>query len=151
MADATLYWDDLKEGQEITSWSSTPSPVLLFQLSAVTWNSHRIHYDRPWAEHEGYENIVIHGPYHAEVLIQTLQRWIGDTGWLTKIGYQNRRYAVEGDTLTCSGTVTRLYEQDGAHYADLDVHVEKQDGTVTIPGTATVMLPTRDAPIEVPA
>jgi len=41
----------------------TPDPVLLFRFSALTFNSHRIHYDRPWAtETEGYPGLVVHGP-----------------------------------------------------------------------------------------
>ena len=40
-----------------------PDPVLLFRFSALTFNSHRIHYDRPWAtEIEGYPGLVVHGP-----------------------------------------------------------------------------------------
>ena len=36
--------------------------VDLFRFSALTWNSHRIHYDRPWAvEREGYPDLVVHG------------------------------------------------------------------------------------------
>jgi 3-methylfumaryl-CoA hydratase len=41
-------------------------PVLLFRFSALTYNGHRIHYDRPYAtEAEGYPDLVIHGPLMA--------------------------------------------------------------------------------------
>ncbi len=40
-----------------------PDEVLLFRYSALTWNSHRIHYDRRYAcEVEGYPDLVVHGP-----------------------------------------------------------------------------------------
>jgi 3-methylfumaryl-CoA hydratase len=40
-----------------------PSPMLLFRFSALTFNSHRIHYDKPYAqEEEGYPDLVVHGP-----------------------------------------------------------------------------------------
>lgn len=43
-----------------------PGPVDLFRFSAVTFNSHRIHYDLPYAvENEGYPALVIHGPFTA--------------------------------------------------------------------------------------
>ncbi|QEE60359.1 mesaconyl-C4 CoA hydratase [Salinibacterium sp. dk2585] len=35
---------------------------LLFRFSALTYNAHRIHYDRDWCEQEGYDGLVIHGP-----------------------------------------------------------------------------------------
>lgn len=43
-----------------------PGPVDLFRFSAVTFNSHRIHYDLPYAQgEEGYPGLVIHGPFTA--------------------------------------------------------------------------------------
>jgi 3-methylfumaryl-CoA hydratase len=41
-----------------------PDPVSLFRFSALTFNPHRIHYDRPYAmEVEGYPGLVVHGPF----------------------------------------------------------------------------------------
>jgi 3-methylfumaryl-CoA hydratase len=46
-------------------------PVLLFRFSAVTANSHRIHYDHPYATQvEGYPDLVVHGPLSALVLAE---------------------------------------------------------------------------------
>ena len=149
MADSPVYWEDLKEGDDIPALTYEFSAAKLFQMSAVTNNNHRIHYDEGWANHEGYEERVIHGPFHGEVLAQTLQRWVGSSGWLKKLQYSNRRYAVLGEPLTGQGTITRLYEEDGQHLADLDVRAEKGPDQVTAPGTATVVLPTRDAPISI--
>ncbi len=48
----------------------TPDPVLLFRFSALTFNSHRIHYDRPWAmDVEGYPGLVVHGPLTTTLLV----------------------------------------------------------------------------------
>jgi 3-methylfumaryl-CoA hydratase len=48
----------------------TADPVLLFRFSALTFNSHRIHYDRAWAmETEGYPGLVVHGPLTTTFLI----------------------------------------------------------------------------------
>ncbi|HYB43948.1 MAG TPA: MaoC family dehydratase N-terminal domain-containing protein [Candidatus Methylomirabilis sp.] len=48
----------------------TPDPILLFRFSALTFNSHRIHYDRPWAtEVEGYPGLVVHGPLTSTLLL----------------------------------------------------------------------------------
>jgi len=46
-----------------------PGPVNLFRFSAATFNSHRIHYDLPYAQgEEGYPALVIHGPFTAAKL-----------------------------------------------------------------------------------
>jgi len=48
----------------------TPDPVVLFRFSALTFNSHRIHYDRSWAsEVEGYPGLVVHGPLTTTLLV----------------------------------------------------------------------------------
>jgi len=53
----------------------TPDPVLLFRYSALTFNGHRIHYDRPYAMgEEGYPGLVVHGPLIATLLIDLLRR-----------------------------------------------------------------------------
>ncbi len=52
-----------------------PSSVLLFRYSALTFNSHRIHYDRDYAiDSEGYEGLVVHGPLLATQLIEFAQK-----------------------------------------------------------------------------
>lgn len=51
-----------------------PDPVLLFRYSALTFNGHRIHYDRPYATQvEGYPGLVVHGPLLATLLIDLAQ------------------------------------------------------------------------------
>lgn len=50
--------------------SIIPDPVLLFRYSALTFNSHRIHYDRPYTiNEEGYPALVVHGPLLATLLM----------------------------------------------------------------------------------
>lgn len=49
----------------------TPSSTLLFRYSALTFNGHRIHYDKPFCiETEGYPGLVVHGPMQATLLCQ---------------------------------------------------------------------------------
>jgi len=52
-----------------------PDDVLLFRYSALTFNSHRIHYDRRYVtEVEGYPGLVVHGPLLATLLVDLLRR-----------------------------------------------------------------------------
>ena len=49
--------------------------VLLFRYSALTFNSHRIHYDRSYAtQEEGYPGLVVHGPLIATLLLDLVRR-----------------------------------------------------------------------------
>jgi len=59
------------------SWERTiqADDVLLFRYSALTFNAHRIHYDRRYAaEVEGYPGLVVHGPLIATLLLDLLRR-----------------------------------------------------------------------------
>ena len=55
-----------------SDWSRTiaPDPVLLFRYSALTFNGHRIHYDRSYCQEvEGYPGLIVHGPLIATLLL----------------------------------------------------------------------------------
>lgn len=55
-----------------TQW--VPDDVLLFRYSALTFNGHRIHYDRKYVtEVEGYPGLVVHGPMIATMLLDLLR------------------------------------------------------------------------------
>lgn len=52
-----------------------PDDVLLFRYSALTFNGHRIHYDRRYAtQMEGYPGLIVHGPLIATLLLDLLRR-----------------------------------------------------------------------------
>ena len=60
---------------ESTSRTVTPDPVLLFRYSALTFNGHRIHYDRSYVTGvEGYPGLIVHGPLIATLLMDEALR-----------------------------------------------------------------------------
>ena len=66
-----------REEGRTSEWTRTvtPDPVQLFRYSALTFNGHRIHYDRDYCrEIEGYPGLVVHGPYTATLLVDHLLR-----------------------------------------------------------------------------
>ncbi|MET0371617.1 MAG: MaoC family dehydratase N-terminal domain-containing protein [Sphingobium sp.] len=67
---APEHWDWRRE--------ITPGAPLLFRYSALTFNSHRIHYDLPYAQREeGYPGLVVHGPLMASLLLDLADRELG--------------------------------------------------------------------------
>ncbi len=80
-------------------------PVLLFRYSALTWNGHRIHYDRDYARDvEGYRGLVVHGPLLATLLADLAQ----DTHPLRAMkhfAFRARRPVMDGATFTLNGQV----------------------------------------------
>ena len=51
-------------------WPVEVNPVLLFRFSALTYNAHRIHYDRDYARAEGYPGLLVHGPLQALLMAE---------------------------------------------------------------------------------
>ena len=74
---------------------------------------------------------------------QLLTNWMGDDGFLRKLGVSVRRPNIFGDVSWCKATIADKRIEDGAHLVDLEVFVENQLGEVTAKGTAVVELPAR--------
>lgn len=61
-----------------------PDEVLLFRYSALTFNGHRIHYDRRYVtEVEGYAGLVVHGPLIATLLVDLARDHVAPAGIAT--------------------------------------------------------------------
>jgi 3-methylfumaryl-CoA hydratase len=71
--------------------------VELFRFSALTFNAHRIHYDRDYACHEeGYPGLVVHGPYLALLLVDQFLRTAPGAP-ISKLSYRARSPLFEGE------------------------------------------------------
>lgn len=99
-------------------WSATlqPDPALLFRFSALTYNGHRIHYDRDYAvRDEFYPALVVHGPLLATALLDLLER--GRPGArVASFSFRALRPAFDTDTLqlcaAAEGDAVALWTQD---------------------------------------
>jgi 3-methylfumaryl-CoA hydratase len=112
---------------EINSWSRsiTPDTRLLFRFSALTFNAHRIHYDRDYAINtEGYPGLVVHGPLTAMLLTSLAS------------AHDPRRiasFSFRGLAPLFDGSPCRLVGTPAATGAEL--RAEGADGTVALRAT----------------
>jgi 3-methylfumaryl-CoA hydratase len=70
-----------KAAPDDAQWSKqiVPDAVQLFRYSALTFNGHRIHYDRRYAtEVEGYPGLIVHGPLIATLLTELVRHELPD-------------------------------------------------------------------------
>jgi 3-methylfumaryl-CoA hydratase len=80
-----------------------PAEPLLFRYSALTFNSHRIHYDRPYAiNEEGYRGLVVHGPLMATLLLDLAAREL-EPNRLTGFDFRAQSPAFAGEPLHLVG------------------------------------------------
>lgn len=71
---------DAAEGER--SHRYTLDPRHLFRFSAITFNTHRVHYDRDWAQRvEGLEDLLVHGPLTRLLMLDSvMDRYEGTAG-----------------------------------------------------------------------
>ena len=113
-----LYWEDVKEGAEIT-----PLPKLATTQTLVKWGAGcgdfiPLHYDSVYMAAQGLEGPIIHGGLKRQWMIQMLTDWTGDPGTIKKLSCEYRQIdyptpmktpseALREDTWYCKGRVTK--------------------------------------------
>lgn len=103
-----------------------PDDVLLFRYSALTFNGHRIHYDRKYVtEVEGYPGLIVHGPLVATLLLDLLRHQLPDA---EVVSYEFRAVRPVFDInhfLVCGqpqpdGKTVKLWAQDHEGWLTMD-------------------------------
>ena len=103
-------------------------PVLLFRYSALTFNGHRIHYDRDYVtEVEGYPGLIFHGPLQAAFIVELAARLHGGTA-PKKFSYRGVQPLFEGSEFSVNAN------ENGA---GLELWTANAEGQPTMKGTAT--------------
>ena len=92
------------ESMQHCDWSRkiVPDTTLLFRYSAVSFNSHRIHYDRDYTSKEGYPGLLVHAPLTATLLIDLFHRSNPGIG-IRQFEYVARSPMYDGDPFTLLG------------------------------------------------
>lgn len=120
-SDAEAPGAEASLAEDPGAWTGSFSAdeVTLFRFSALTFNGHRIHYDRGYAtEVEGYPDVVVHGPLLAMSLLGAGARWVGGSkgtepliGW--RFGYRARRPVFCRETVRLAGRAVSTEEGGG--------------------------------------
>ena len=107
----------------------TPAEPLLFRYSALTFNSHRIHYDLAYATgEEGYRGLVVHGPLTATLLLDLARREFGDNAL--------KRFAFRGNSPGMCGEALHLVLRKGDDGIELGAYAS--DGRHVMGATASL-------------
>ena len=108
--------------------SHMADPVLLFRYSALTFNGHRIHYDRDYVTKvEGYPGLVFHGPLQAAFIVEFAAKLHGGKP-PGKFSYRGLRPLFEGSEFSINANDTG---------AGMDLWTANSAGQPTMKGNAT--------------
>tara|TARA_B100001250_G_C19815574_1_gene798141 strand:+ start:4071 stop:4493 length:423 start_codon:yes stop_codon:yes gene_type:complete len=128
----------IEAGDELPVMHKRAGEAELFLYSAASFNPHRIHYDKAYANYEGHQDIVVHGPLQGSWLTQFITDWAGPRARLLSVEWQNRASAFVDEELSFSGSVISVDKVNGS--VELEIYERKQDGSVLMPAKATVKL-----------
>ncbi len=138
-----LYWEDVKEGTEITPLAKNASTQQLVRWAGASGDFYQIHYDKDFALGNDLPGLIIHGAMKSAWLGQLLGDWVGEEGLVKSYGCSYRGMDVPGDALICKGTVTKTYVEGGENLAACEIWLENSKGDKTTPGTGVVALPSK--------
>lgn len=118
-------------GQAAWSRSIVPDDILLFRYSALTFNGHRIHYDRRYVTQvEGYPGLIVHGPLIATLLLDLLRRQLPGVR-VVAFDFKALRPTFDLHPFSVHGKP----RDDGR---TIDLWAQDHDGFLTMQATATV-------------
>ncbi len=129
----------LREYRKHPAWAFRDSNT--FALEPI----YGVHYNKAAANAAGLPY-----PYDTAVqrhcwLMQLMTNWMGDDGWLKNSYARYRNFVYLSDVLWISGTVTRKHvDESGECCVDIKSTAVNQRGEEVMPGTATVILPSRE-------
>jgi len=103
----------------------------------------RVHWEDDMALMVGTPAAYDYGPERCSWMTHHLTNWMGDDGFLRHIHVEIRRHNPVGDTIYINGEVKRVFEEDGAHLAEIEQSAVQQDGELSVRATALVQLPSR--------
>jgi acyl dehydratase len=102
------------------------------------------HHDSRVAHAVGMPNVYDNGWMRLGWMSQVVTDWMGDGGFLKDLDISVRLPNVVGDTLWCRGKVSGKAEVDGQHLVEIELWANRQDGTLSCNGPATVVLPSNN-------
>lgn len=118
-------------GQAAWSRSIVLDDILLFRYSALTFNGHRIHYDRQYVTQvEGYPGLIVHGPLIATLLLDLLRRQLPGAR-VVAFDFKALRPTFDLHPFSVHGKP----REDGR---TIDLWAQDHEGLLTMQATATV-------------
>lgn len=115
----------------------TPTPTLLFNYSALTYNAHQIHLNPQYCrEIEGHRDLLVHGPLSLTLMLSVLRSKLSTNERIRSIDYRNLAPLYVNEPLS----ICLRQQQAGtsAEQSRWDVWVENSQGGLSVKGTVIV-------------
>jgi len=136
-----LYFEDVQVGDEIPKLVTAPVTHLqLVRYAGASGDFNPLHTDPKIGEMIGTGGIIAHGMLIMGFVGQMLSDYVGPLA-LKKFGVRFKGMTHLGDEITCTGTITEKYEENGEGCIAGKVQAADQNGDVKVTGTFVAALP----------
>lgn len=143
MARAKLYFEDVKEGDEIRPFTvENLTRGDFVKYAGASGDFTPLHYDQTFVEAAGIPTVFAMGMLNAGIL----SRLVADYAGLENLRKYKVRFATRvwpGDSVTCKGKVTKKAVENGEKIIEGEVAVLNQKGEVAVQGSFRAALPSR--------
>jgi len=126
------------EGDELPPLELKPDLGQVIRFCGLTWVFPAFFYDIEAARAQGMPGTLLPGPLKLGLIYRAIDNWLGDRGFIRHIRAAHRRPDITGRPITVIGHVVRVYEEEGAHRADLELAVLNEQDQPSVRGFAVV-------------
>jgi acyl dehydratase len=135
-----LSWDQVEEGSALPELVKQPGVTQLVKYAAGTGDFNPLHHDYAFPQAKALGSIIVHGRFKYASLGELVSNWLGHAGRIQKLSCQYRGMDFPDKTVTVGGTVKRKWEENGEKRIELELWTRNEEGKVTTPGSALVVL-----------
>src|SRR5713101_5173386 len=143
MERRTIFFEDVQEGGAVPPFVvERLARMDLVRYAGASGDFNPIHTDEEFARVAGNPSVFGHGMLTAAFVGKCVTDYVGPENLRRfKVRFATRVWP--GDTITCTGRVTRRYDADGEQRIDGEVAAVNQKGEVAVSGSFTAALPAR--------
>jgi hypothetical protein len=134
----TVVPSNLKEGDELPPMEVAPGLAQVIRYCGMAWAFPPFFWDAEAAKAQGMPGTIVPGPLKLGIVYRAIHNWIGDAGWVRQVRAAHRRPDLTGRPIVVVGNVARLYEEDGARRADLELLIINPDNQPSVRAFAVV-------------
>lgn len=134
----------VREGEELGPVELRPDQGQVIRYCALQWAFPPFFYDEAAARAHGMPGTIVPGPLKVGLLYRAVEEWLGGRGWVRQVRAAHRRPDLVGRPVVIAGRVVRVYEEDGAQRADLELAIINEEGQPSVRGFAVVEVVTKE-------
>lgn len=141
---AKVFYEEVEIGTEIAPLVNVPiKHTQLVRYAGASGDFNPLHTDPEVGLKVGTGGPIAHGMLIMGFLGHFVSDFLGGPGALRRFGVRFQSMTRHDDVITCSGVITKKYEQDGQHFIEASIAAKDEKGDTKASGSFTALLPSK--------